>query len=349
MKAYTRDYRTGHITGRAFSRYFGGMRPCVFDIETTGLDPSRCKVIMTALLTETSDGVRVTQYLAENPYEEEKVLEASMRFLIDEGIDYLVTFNGAGFDVPFVNHRLEKLMMPHHLSLYNLDVYRFVRRETILPKIMKSLRQKMVEEYFGFSGDRMDTISGRESIALYEKFALTGDSVSERTILTHNREDVVQLYRITEALMKDSFAEALCSGCHHKAISSYGLPVPSADNGIILTAHPELSRKGLRITGTQLSHPISAASFRDSEYSPDADFRASSASYEISLMPRSYRDSLFVSFSDVPVDDEGVRRLSSHSSYCENCFIIQDSGRVDTEALNLLALEISRSYFQRKL
>ena len=50
MKVFTRDYR---ITGEyhpLWNEYFGGMKPCVLDIEATGLDRTRCKVILIGLL-----------------------------------------------------------------------------------------------------------------------------------------------------------------------------------------------------------------------------------------------------------------------------------------------------------
>ena len=46
MKVFTRDYR---ITGEyhpEWDVYFDGMKPCVLDIEATGLDRSRCKASM---------------------------------------------------------------------------------------------------------------------------------------------------------------------------------------------------------------------------------------------------------------------------------------------------------------
>ena len=50
MKVFTRDYR---ITGEyhpEWDAYFSGMKPCVLDIEATGLDRSRCKAVLIGLL-----------------------------------------------------------------------------------------------------------------------------------------------------------------------------------------------------------------------------------------------------------------------------------------------------------
>lgn len=347
MKVYTRDYRIPHIRSSAWARYFGGLRHCVFDIETTGLDPVRNKIIMTALLTETDDGVRITQFLAENHYEEEKVISATMDFLKREGIDYLITFNGARFDIPFVRKRMEKLIMPDDMNLYNLDLYRFIKKETILPNLMKSLRQKMVEEYFGLGTDRQDTITGRESVTLYEKFALTGDSVAEKIILTHNREDVLQLYRILVSLSYDEWVPRLKNGDFHQAIASYGMPVRDSNGAVALSAHVEPRTRGIRITGSQLENPISAAIFRSDEYAVDADFKATTGTFEITVVPTVYQGSIFMPLRQAGIDERGLITLSRHPGYCEGCLILKDGDNTDREAVNLLAMETSRALYER--
>ena len=69
MKTFTRDYRITGEYREQFMSYFAGMKPCILDIEATGLDPSRCKVCLVALLVQTDRGIRITQFLAENHYD----------------------------------------------------------------------------------------------------------------------------------------------------------------------------------------------------------------------------------------------------------------------------------------
>ena len=99
MKVFTRDYR---ITGEyhpLWGEYFDGMEPCVLDIEATGLDRSRCKAVLIGLLMRTDKGVTITQFLAENHYEEDKVLEAAMDYLDRNNAGYLVTYNGYAYPI----------------------------------------------------------------------------------------------------------------------------------------------------------------------------------------------------------------------------------------------------------
>ena len=183
MKVFTRDYR---ITGEyhpLWIDYFGGLKPCVLDIETTGLNRQNCRVVLVGLLVRTDSGVKAVQFLAENHYEERKVLDAIMDFLEEENIGYIITYNGAAFDVPFLNTRLECNFDGRTIDLYDFDLLRFLRMTTRLKSKIGSLSQKSVENYYGILSDRGDTISGKESVTLFDQYAITGNSTLEKIIL----------------------------------------------------------------------------------------------------------------------------------------------------------------------
>ena len=269
MKTFTRDYRIEPYHSPCFDRYFSGLNPCVFDIETTGLSTARntARVILTAMLVPTEDGVRITQYLAEDPYEEDRVLEETMQFFIRNQIDYLITYNGASFDLPFMNRRMEALHHPYSLTPYDLDLYVFLKRYTTLPSRLDSLSQKSVERYLGIGSDRKDVITGRESVRLYYEYVTSKSPMLEKVILTHNREDVLQLYRILKIAGYDDFSSHL-NGCSlHEALAGYGLPVrvplPQSDSGLSessgvhcsLQIRPSFQRNALVVRGRQLRAP----------------------------------------------------------------------------------------------
>lgn len=272
MKTFTRDYRITGEYPENFAGYFRGMRPCVFDIETTGLDPSRCKVCLTAMLTRTDTGVRVTQFLAENHYEENRVIEATLEFFRSEGIDYLITFNGQAFDIPFMNRRIDMTFLDDHIDAYNFDLYRLISKGTDLKKRLSSLSQKSIENYYGIISDRQDTITGRESVSLFDEYALTGNSTLEKIILTHNREDVLHLHRLMFLSLRD--IEDFDS-----AIAHTGFPVMEGRYSV----RPHLSgaKKLLQVRGDQLRDKVSAAFFPDLRSPVTASFNAATSSYEI--------------------------------------------------------------------
>ena len=210
MKKFTRSYNTYIYSGQIFDLYHGGLKPCIFDIETTGLSAQRGnKIILTACLIPDRKGVTITQFFAENPYEEDRVIMATMDFLKDEGVDYLITYNGLSFDIPFMKQRLEMKNLPYVLNMYEFDLYNFIRSNTDLKSQIGSLSQKNIEQYFGINSNRKDVISGRESVKLFAEYTLNQDSVIEKIILTHNREDVLQLCHLLSIIGRNNFSAAL--------------------------------------------------------------------------------------------------------------------------------------------
>ena len=285
MKAFTRDYR---ITGEypdQFSRYFRGMKPCIFDLEATGLDPSRCRVCLAALLVQTDTGVRITQFLAENHYEEHKVLDSVCDFLTRENIGYLITFNGQAFDIPFINRRLESIFSDSRISLFDFDLYRFLRKGTNLKDRISSMSQMSIEDHYGIFSDRKDTITGRESVRLFDEYSLTGNSTIEKIILTHNREDVLQLHRLMYLTMAEPED-------FDTAMALHGFP--SSDGRLAIRPYISRQSKCLRICGEQLRDPVSAAYFSDPDSPLSIQFNASSSSFRIDVPAGHHGDSFYI-------------------------------------------------------
>ena len=333
MKVFTRDYR---ITGEyhpVWGDYFGGLEPCVLDIEATGLDRSRCKAVLIGLLMRTDKGVTITQFLAENHYEEDKVLEAAMDYLERNNVGYLVTFNGCAYDVPFLNARLEANFMEERLGLYHFDLYRFLCKCTDMRKRLDSMSQMSIEDHYGILSDRGDTITGRESVALFDQYALSGNSTIEKIILTHNREDVLHLHRLMYPVLADV-------PDIHQALAVYGLP---AAGGRLSVRHSvKRANKGktadpvLKITGEQIKDPVSCAYFPDGECPVTALFNSESRSFEISVPVGSHPDSLYMDTSFLGTD------AFRDDPDCVNGYLILNS-----RTANLASRVIAESYYNK--
>lgn len=280
MKVFTRDYRVTEDFPAPFNEYFGSMRYCVMDIETTGLRRDNCKVILVGLLMSTDSGIKITQFLAENHYEEYKVLDAVLEFIEEEHVDYIITYNGAAFDLPFLNARLDANFSGCSIDMYDFDLYRFIKLGTNLKSRIGSLSQKAVEHYYGILDDRGDTISGRESITMFDEYSLTGNSTLEKIILTHNREDVLHLHRLMHLALAD--VEDM-----EAALASYGFPIMDGAYSV----RPTIKKNGrgssagwmLRICGDQIKKPFSAAFFPDQDSPIYASFNASTKLFEIEV------------------------------------------------------------------
>lgn len=365
MKKFTRSYNTYIYSGQIFDLYHGGLKPCIFDIETTGLSAQRGnKIILTACLIPNSTGVTITQFLAENPYEEDRVIMATMDFLKDESIDYLITYNGASFDIPFMKQRLATKNLPYVLNMYEFDLYNFIRSNTGLKSQIGLLSQKNVEQHFGISSNRKDVISGRESVKLFAEYAINQDSVIEKIILTHNREDVLQLCHLFNIIGRNNFGAVLgegdngCDGfngagihdvnmapivSNHRldaALAQTGAGLPSA--GGELTARPRLAAGCLTVAGRQLRAPhklsdntdfaINANFFPETASSISAEFIKENCSYQIRVPLEKHENSKFLDIKKILLDAES----SDDNTQIKYANLLKDSDNLINDYLLLV-------------
>ncbi len=269
------------------------------DIEATGLDRSRCKAVLIGLLMRTDKGVTITQFLAENHYEEDKVLDAAMDYLEKNNAGYLVTYNGCAYDVPFLNARLDANFMGRHIGMYHFDLYRFLCKCTDMRKRVERMSQMSIEDHYGIFSDRGDTITGRESVALFDQYALSGNSTVEKIILTHNREDVLHLHRLMYLTLADV-------PDIHQALAVYGLPAAGGRLSVRHTIKRAASGKKadpvLKITGEQIKDPVSCAYFPDGNSPVTAVFNSESRSFEIDVPVNTHPESLFMDTSLLGAD-----------------------------------------------
>ena len=241
MKIITKKHSIEPYTSKQFSYYFGDMKIGIFDIETLGLNSSYCPMILAGFMTFDNKGkCTIVQYFAEKPEDEIEILE---HLKLDfEKVDYIFTYNGKHFDIPFIEKRASLAHINDiNTYIHNLDLYLVLNGHSEIKHIIKNLKQKSVEEYMGLSDTRYDTISGAESIKLYESYlnakTLKEKKSLEKKILLHNHDDLLQLYKLMPILKKVDI---------HKALYSLGFPV-KGNNG-----WPTLNITSLKVTNTDL-------------------------------------------------------------------------------------------------
>ena len=237
--------------------YFGGLSWATLDIETLGLNASRAPVILAGIVRPDRDDTgsptpgtaRAVQFFAERgagagAHDERELLIALEEEL--EDVDVLVTFNGQTFDIPYLRERFRECGLPFPRRRYDLDIYRVLRDCSDIGRFLPNLRQKTVEDFAGLWEYRKDEISGRESISLYYDY-LTKDPAdpereeAKRKILLHNRDDILQLYRLISILKKADM---------HKAVYRQGLPVREGEH-LFLVKVADLKKDSLLIEGIQ--------------------------------------------------------------------------------------------------
>lgn len=160
------------------------------DIETTGLSRAKHQIYLIGC-AHIVDGnnIYVNQFFAEKPDEEAALLAEFLKFLEAEQTKRIITFNGNGFDLPFLAARAEKWNVPLMFSGYELfDIYRALTKHKRLFNLA-NYRQKTVETFLGLA--REDKYSGGELISVYENYVKTPDDEAKRLLLLHNYEDVL--------------------------------------------------------------------------------------------------------------------------------------------------------------
>lgn len=171
----------------------------VFDIETTGLNHNYCKVILIGILFNQDNKTVIKQFFINNPENEKDLL---LSFI--DNIKYYnkhITFNGLTFDIPFLNSRFKN---------HNIDFSLSKNDDTDILKLIRPFKEKLslsdcklktIEKYLGIH--REDTISGKESVDLYNTYVSNKDLNLKQKILLHNYEDIYYLgkmFKIREIL-----------------------------------------------------------------------------------------------------------------------------------------------------
>jgi len=148
---------------------------CFFDIETTGLSPES-SVVTTVTLHQNGE----TRTLVRGDDLTDEQLVAAF-----EPADLLVTFNGARFDVPFLESQFDiDLDRPH------IDLLPTCRRAGL------SGGQDAVEDRLGIERALPD-VDGREAVRLWHDHERGVDGALDR-LVAYNREDTENMVPILE-------------------------------------------------------------------------------------------------------------------------------------------------------
>ena len=171
-----------HITDELFTN-----NSIFFDIETTGFSPTSSNIYLIGCMYRNGKSVIVEQFFAENKSEEKEVLIAFMKLL--SRFKTIITFNGIGFDLPYIKAKCESFNIAHALYQFEyLDIFKQVGNIKFLLK-QANYKQKTIEAFLGIRRD--DKYSGGELINVYEDYIKTHQTGAERLLLLHNYEDVL--------------------------------------------------------------------------------------------------------------------------------------------------------------
>lgn len=167
-----------------------------FDIETTGFSPARTTLYLIGCATRKGDLLCLDQFFAESKEDEAAVLSAFFALLSD--YDTIITFNGIGFDIPYLKAKCDTHGLPEPFSSHSyLDIYKEVARLKQLFGL-PSLKQKSIEDFLGI--DRIDAYSGGELIEVYKEYTKHPSTEALALLRQHNYEDVLYMPKLLPIL-----------------------------------------------------------------------------------------------------------------------------------------------------
>ncbi|HZV90749.1 MAG TPA: ribonuclease H-like domain-containing protein [Candidatus Nitrosocosmicus sp.] len=178
---------------RGLFRRFGFRKMLFLDLETCGL--TACPVFLAGVALIGENNLVLRQIFARD-YAEERALIHEMARLIGEA-DFLVSFNGKSFDVPFLRDRAAHHRMPFPTSAPHLDLLWLARRRwkhTLPDCKLKTLEWRVLRRRR--SGD----VGGSDIPGLYHHFVQGGEAHRLVPIFHHNMLDVVAMVELLPAL-----------------------------------------------------------------------------------------------------------------------------------------------------
>lgn len=301
--------------------YFNQLNVAVFDIETTGLVPYRDHLILGGIYSFAENSIM--QFFCEHPSSEHETLKQISSALT--GYDAIITYNGNTFDFPFLMKRAQenKICFPE-LIYQTVDLYKWLRLYWPQAKKMESMRQKNIEDALGFAEKRTDTINGSDCINLYNNYLQEADVKAKDAILLHNRDDILQLKRIAEAL---TFLP------YNKIAYEQGFVV-KADQNKMLVLKVALKNTMLTATGAASKNMKSASIFKEA-YSFEYD--ADTGVFSLSLNCREDEGLVYADIREIPVNASNYLELSG---FFHSFLILKDGPKFFYYEINRLVHEL---------
>lgn len=285
-----------------------------FDIETTGLSARSAGLYLIGILTYTADASiakgnltasssdkaqisavppahstssaptsddegghwTLLQYFCEDVADEPAVLQAFFELLRTKKT--LISYNGDGFDIPFLRHMLEQYGLPYSFdAVESFDLFkkfRPLKRLLNLP----DLKLKSCERFLGI--DREDRFTGGELIEVYFEWQKTKAPALLDTLLLHNAEDIANLPNLLPLLRYRSLPHSdfqlraherdECT-IHLHYLSALTLPQPMDLRGDFWALHAEGSAVELYVQLFEGERKLFFADFEHYYYLPAED------------------------------------------------------------------------------
>lgn len=180
---------------RGLFRKFGYRRMLFLDIETCGLQPA--PVFLVGLCHIGDRNLVLRQFFARD-YAEERAVIGEVERIMGEH-DFLVTYNGKTFDIPFLRNRAVHHRMSFTAGIPHLDLLWMVRRrwKDVLPDCrLKTLEWRVLRRL------RAGDIDGAEIPYAYHEYVKHGQPHRLIPVFHHNLLDLVAMAELLPRLFE---------------------------------------------------------------------------------------------------------------------------------------------------
>lgn len=209
----------------------GSMEEILFiDIETTGFSATSSYLYMIGCLYYENHSFHVIQWFADTYEEEEQILNSFFRF--SQPYRYLIHYNGAQFDLPYIMKKVEKKHLPYTFDAFeSIDVYKRIAPYKQLLSL-ENLKQKSIETFLSLK--REDLYNGGQLISIYHDYVKSPTEYNRELLLLHNFEDVKGMLQILPIL---SYYDLFNAGitCEHAEINFYEDVYGKSQKELLLT------------------------------------------------------------------------------------------------------------------
>ena len=172
------------------------MESIFFDIETTGFSPRQTQLYLIGCAYRKDNIIFIEQFFAENPQEEKEILCAFFDLL--RSFHTIITFNGIGFDIPYLKAKCLQYDLPDPFSTFHyVDLFKSVHSIKQILKL-ENYKQKSIEQFLNLQ--RNDLYSGGDLIPVYHAYCNTPEEESRNLLLLHNYEDVLGMTEVVPIL-----------------------------------------------------------------------------------------------------------------------------------------------------
>lgn len=137
-----------------------------FDIETTGFSAETTYLYLIGCIYYRDRSFHLIQWFSEGIDEEVQIITSFFEFL--KNYEFIIHYNGAGFDIPYLERKCFLKKLPYSFDgIKQIDLYKKIYPYRKILNL-SSYKQKSIESFLNIN--RKDTFSGGELIEVYTSF-----------------------------------------------------------------------------------------------------------------------------------------------------------------------------------